>query len=122
MFTIGEVAERLGVSTSTIRYYDKEGLLPFVARSAGGIRKFKPEDLEWLRLIECLKATEMPIRDIKQFIDWYQEGDVTLEQRRDMFYQRKRAVEAQIDALQKVLHTIEHKCCFYDTAVQKKNG
>ena len=117
MFTIGQVSERFDLPVSTLRYYDKEGLLPFVDRSAGGARMFKESDFEWLRLIECLKSTGMPIRDIKQFIDWYMEGDTTLPQRRDMFYERRRAVEAQIEALQATLDMIDYKCWYYDTAV-----
>lgn len=116
--TIGQAAKKLGISASAIRYYDKEGLLPFMDRSSGGIRIFRQEDFEWLRLIECLKATDMPIRDIKQFIDWYQEGDASLKKRRDMFYARKRAVEAQIKALQGTLDAIDYKCWFYDKAVE----
>ena len=116
-YTIGEAAQRMHLSAPTLRYYDKEGLLPFVDRSAGGARMFKESDFEWLRLIECLKSTGMPIRDIKQFIDWYMEGDTTLPQRRDMFYERKRAVEAQIEMLQATLDMIDYKCWYYDTAV-----
>lgn len=77
-YSIGEAAQRMHLSAPTLRYYDKEGLLPFVDPSAGGARMFKESDFEWLRLIECLKSTGMPIRDIKQFIDWYMEGDTTL--------------------------------------------
>lgn len=116
-YSIGEAAQRMHLSAPTLRYYDKEGLLPFVDRSAGGARMFKESDFEWLRLIECLKSTGMPIRDIKQFIDWYMEGDTTLPQRRDMFYARKRAVEAQIEMLQATLDMIDYKCWYYDTAV-----
>ena len=116
-YTIGEAAQRMHLSAPTLRYYDQEGLLPFVDRSAGGARMFKESDFEWLRLIECLKSTGMPIRDIKQFIDWYMEGDTTLPQRRDMFYERRRAVEAQIEALQATLDMIDYKCWYYDTAV-----
>ena len=116
-YSIGEDAQRMHLSAPTLRYYDKEGLLPFVDRSAGGARMFKESDFEWLRLIECLKSTGMPIRDIKQFIDWYMEGDTTLPQRRDMFYERKRAVEAQIEMLQATLDMIDYKCWYYDTAV-----
>lgn len=54
-YTIGEMAKKMGVAPSTLRYYDKEGLLPFVERSGGGIRMFKGEDIEWLSIIECLK-------------------------------------------------------------------
>ncbi len=119
-YSIGEAAQRMHLSAPTLRYYDKEGLLPFVDRSAGGARMFKESDFEWLRLIECLKLTGMPIRDIKQFIDWYDwymEGDTTLPQRRDMFYERRRAVEAQIETLQATLDMIDYKCWYYDTAV-----
>lgn len=117
LYTIGEAAARMHVPASTLRYYDKEGLLPFVDRSAGGIRMFKEADFEWLQLIECLKATGMPIRDIRQFIDWFSQGDDTLEQRRDMFYERKRVVLEQIRALEKTLSTLTYKCWYYDTAV-----
>ena len=116
-YTVGEMAKRLDVPASTLRYYDKEGLLPIEDRSAGGARMFNESDFEWLRLIECLKSTGMPIRDIKQFIDWYMEGDTTLPQRRDMFYERRRAVEAQIETLQATLDMIDYKCWYYDTAV-----
>lgn len=117
VYTIRDAASRIGVAPSTLRYYDKEGLLPFVDRSRSGIRMFKESDLEWLQLIECLKATGMSIREIKKFIDMYAQGDTTLEPRRDMFYQRKQAVEEQMAALQKTLDFVTYKCWFYDTAV-----
>ena len=68
-YTVGEAAKQINVATSTLRYYDKEGLLPFVERSDGGIRLFKPEDISMLKTIECLKKTGMPIKEIKHFID-----------------------------------------------------
>lgn len=117
-YSIGQAAEMLGLSTPTLRYYDKEGLLPFVDRSQAGIRIFSQESLEWLQLIECLKATGMPIKDIKQFIDWYIEGDRTIEQRRAMFHERRRAVAEQIAALQQTLDFVDYKCRFYDAAAE----
>lgn len=69
LYTVGEMAKRLHVPPSTLRYYDKEGLLPFVERSGGGIRMFKDSDLEWLNIISCLKQAGMSIKDIKTFID-----------------------------------------------------
>ena len=83
-YTIGEMAKKMGVAPSTLRYYDKEGLLPFVERSGGGIRMFKGEDIEWLSIIECLKKTGMPIKEIKQFIDWCIEGDSTIDKRLEL--------------------------------------
>ncbi len=80
-YSIGQVAQMYGLAPSALRYYDKEGLLPFVERTEGGARLFKEEDLEWLTIIECLKNTGMPIKMIKQFIDWCLEGDPTIERR-----------------------------------------
>jgi DNA-binding transcriptional MerR regulator len=117
LYTIRDAAAHVGIAASTLRYYDKEGLLPFVERTSGGIRMFREADIEWLQLIECLKATGMSIKDIKKFIDLYTEGDSTLEPRRDMFYERKQAVEMQMEALQKTLDFIRYKCWFYDTSV-----
>lgn len=117
VYTIRDAARHIGIAASTLRYYDKEGLLPFVQRSSGGIRMFTDADMEWLQLIECLKETGMSIKQIKRFIDLYTEGDATLEPRRDMFYERKKAVEEQMLALQKTLDFICYKCWFYDTAV-----
>lgn len=117
LYTIRDAAAHVGIAASTLRYYDKEGLLPFVERTSGGIRMFREADIEWLQLIECLKATGMSIKDIKKFIDLYTEGDSTLEPRREMFYERKQAVEMQMEALQKTLDFIRYKCWFYDTSV-----
>ena len=62
VYTIGEMAKMLGVPASTLRYYDKEGLLPFVARSSGGIRQFRESDIEWLRVIGCMKKAAIRSR------------------------------------------------------------
>ena len=67
-YTVGQMAKMLGLAGSTLRYYDKEGLLPFVERSSGGIRMFREKDYEWLQIIECLKKAGMSIKDIKKYI------------------------------------------------------
>jgi hypothetical protein len=66
-YTVGQMAKMLGLAGSTLRYYDKEGLLPFVERSSGGIRMFREKDYEWLQIIECLKKAGMSIKDIKKY-------------------------------------------------------
>ena len=100
-YTISQAAERLGVTAYTLRYYDKEGLLPFVARSQGGARVFTDRDLENLRIISCLKASGMPIKDIREFLHWCALGDESLSQRYQMFLERKAAVEAQMEQLRR---------------------
>lgn len=107
----------MGVAPSTIRYYDKEGLLPFVGRLASGYRFFTEKDLATLRMIDCLKKTGMPIKKIRQFSEWLAQGDGTLPQRYEMFLDRRREVEAQIASLQEVLGIIQYKCWYYETAI-----
>ncbi len=80
-YSIGEAAKELNLTVYTLRYYDKEGLMPFIERTSTGTRVFKESDIEALRIIECLKSTGMPIKEIKAFIDWCSEGDSTLQQR-----------------------------------------
>ena len=67
MYTIGQVSERTGLPISTLRYYDKEGLFPHMERVSGA-RRFSERELEALRVIECLKASGLEIRDIRQFM------------------------------------------------------
>ncbi|MGG3468472.1 MerR family transcriptional regulator [Neobacillus pocheonensis] len=116
-YTISEVAEELNLTVYTLRYYDKEGLMPFVERTSNGTRRFKESDIAALKVIECLKSTGMPIKEIKNFFDWCSEGDSTLQQRYDMFLDRKAIVEAQIEELKKTLEVIDHKCSYYKTAL-----
>jgi len=116
-YTISEAAAKIGVSAHTLRFYDKEGLLPFVSRKASGVRLFREEDLEWLRTIEFLKATRMPIKEIKTFIAWCMQGDSTLQQRFDILRERRQIVEAEMAELQRTLNTIIYKCWFYQVAI-----
>ena len=67
-YSVGEMARRMGIPTSTLRYYDKEGLLPFVERTPGGIRVFGERDYEYLQLIECLKKNTSKVKNIKKYM------------------------------------------------------
>lgn len=116
-YKIKEAAEILNIPATTLRYYHKEGLLPFVQRRESGYRVFSEDDITMLKVIECLKKTGMSIKEIKQFTDWVQEGDASLKERYQMFLERRQIVEAQMDDLQKTLDLINHKCWYYETAI-----
>ena len=117
----GELAiiYKLHISISTLRYYDKEGLLPLVNRTAGNIRTFDETDIECLRMIECLKTTGMQLKDIKLFFEWCEIGDSTIEQRYQLFLNQKEKTEAQIALLQDALKRINYKCEYYRIAKEK---
>ena len=118
MYTIGQVSEMFSLPVSTLRYYDREGLLPGMERQSG-IRKFGEQQLEALRVIECLKASGLEIREIRQFMAWCAEGPSTYPQRRQLFETRKAAVEEEMRRLEKTLAMVRFKCWYYDTAIKE---
>ena len=115
-YTIGEMARLLNIAPSALRYYDKEGLLPFVKRSSGGIRIFDQQDYEWLQIIDCLKKTGMQLKDIRRFIQLAMQGDETIEARLDLFIKQREVVKKQMEDLQETLDTLNFKCWYYETA------
>lgn len=118
MYTIGEISNKFNLSISTIRYYDKEGLFPNVKRK-NGIRQFDDNDVESILIIECLKKSGMQIKEIKQFLDWCNIGDSTLNKRLNMFNTQKNKILFQIEELKKALNLIEYKCWYYQEAVKR---
>lgn len=118
-YTVGEMANILGIHPSTLRYYDKEGLLPFVERSSGGIRMFSEKDHEWLKVIECLKQSGLSIKEIKNFTDMTMQGDESsLAKRLALFQARRDAVKKQMKDMQKTLDLLEFKCWYYEQAIK----
>ena len=117
-YSIGEVAELLGLAPSTIRFYDNKGLLPNVERSEGGVRRFSEPDIDWLRMIEHLKMSGMTIAEISEFIALFQKGGETIEQRRALVHGRRDEILRQMAELQETLDFITYKCWYYDTAAE----
>ena len=115
-YSIGEMSSMLDIPVSTLRYYDKHGLLPFLKRTSGNIRVFSKQDITWLNMIECLKNTGMQLKEIKQFFQRCMEGDSTIEKRYEMFLERRAETEKQIALLEKTLDLINYKCKYYRKA------
>jgi len=119
-FTIKQVAERLGLTAYTLRYYEKEGLLPFVERDYKGNRIFNDQDIEWIMLICCLRATGMSIGEIKRYVELCKVGDKTIESRRQIILQHKYTVEQKIVQMNDCLARINKKLGCYDEFVKGK--
>lgn len=117
MYTIGQVSEMFELPVSTLRYYDKQGLFPGLARESG-IRRFSDAEIGALRVIECLKKSGLEIKDIRQFMNWCEEGPVTYPQRKELFEKQKEAVEAEIAHMNQVLDLLKFKCWYYEQAMQ----
>ena len=120
-YAIGEFSRKCGLTTHTLRFYEKEGLLPFVHRSAAGIRFFNDADMEWISIINCLKDTGMSVKEIKVFIDWCMAGDATIEKRYHFFLEHKKKVKEQLKNLQKNMEKIDYKISYYKNALKAQN-
>lgn len=120
MYTIGQVSEMFGLPISTLRYYDKEGLLPNLKRQSG-IRQFGESDLESLRVIECLKASGLEIAEIKHYFVLCAQGAASYPERKALFEMRKAAVEKELRELEQTLNMLKYKCWYYDTAIADGN-
>ncbi|RDU95350.1 MerR family transcriptional regulator [Trinickia dinghuensis] len=112
--TIGHMAEALGVSTHTLRYYEQAGLIRAVSRSGAGHRLYAPADIEWLRFVMRLKATGMPIARMQAFAALRAEGRSTAAERRALLLEHREAVKSELRQWQANLDAIEQKIGAYD--------
>lgn len=115
-FLIGDITKMYGISQDTLRYYDKAGLLPFVKKNNAGRREFTEDDLGYIEVIDCLKRSGIPVKEIAKFMDWCVEGDETLPQRYAFMIEQEAALEKKIYDLQTQLDFLRWKRWYYQTA------
>ncbi len=116
-YSIKEIADMMNVTTATIRYWDGEGLLPNVKRE-NGRRVFEDKDFKWLRVLNCMKNINMPIKKIKEYVELAVQGDTTLQSRYEMILEQKQFIQNQIHDLNKCLQEFEYKEWYYKTAIK----
>ncbi|MBB3128415.1 DNA-binding transcriptional MerR regulator [Paenibacillus rhizosphaerae] len=112
-FTIGQVAEKTGLPIHTIRYYEKEGILPFIKRNESGRRIFEYEDIQWINLLNCLRDTGMPIAQLKDYADLTLQGDPTGEKRLEILKKQKEKIEEQVNILKSHIELLNLKMEWY---------
>ena len=105
-YTVREVAEMLGLSSYTIRYYDNAGLIPCVDRSEGNIRLFSDYNVSWLKLIHCLRATGLSIRGVRHYIEMCQKGDSTIPERAELIFRQEKILRDQLRNLQEQMEVL----------------
>lgn len=116
-YSIKQIADMMQVSTATIRYYDEEGLLPNIKR-VNGRRIFEDEDFKWLRVLNCMKKINMPIKKIKEYVELAKQGDSTLQERYALVLEQKAIIKNQIEELNICLKEFEYKEWYYQTAIE----
>ncbi len=104
MYTVKEVADILGVSVHTVRYYDDQGLIPGTKRDSYNQRIFDDMELEWLFVSISLRDTGLPLKEIKRYIELYQQGDSTLQQRFEIMSKQREKTLEEIEKLEQRMH------------------
>ncbi|KQO18707.1 MerR family transcriptional regulator [Paenibacillus sp. Leaf72] len=113
-FSIKEASERLGCPAHTIRYYEKEGLLPFIKRDKHGNRLFEQDHLDWIRLMTCFRATGMKLSLLKQMVNLALDGDSTIPQRKAILNQYKEDLYKRQSELEEALDAVNNKLSIYE--------
>lgn len=113
--TIAEAAGQLGLSADTLRYYERDGLLlrP-VPRSTSGHRKYDEPDLRWITLVTCLRATGMPIRDVRRYAALVRAGEGNEEERLALLHAHRESVLRELAQVTAHLGAIDHKIGIYE--------
>ena len=117
-YTVGQVAKMIGVAPSTLRYYESVGLLRNLGRTDGGQRVFSDQDVETCRVIGCLKASGLSIKDIEAFMEMVEQGDASLGERLALFEARRAALAEEMAQMQAVMDVLDYKCWYYSRAVK----
>jgi len=117
---IAEVSEKYGLSADTLRYYEKVGLIPPVHRSDGGIRDYDELDLRRVDFIKCMRSAGLPIEVLIEYVGLVQQGDSTIEARKEILKDQREQVAARMEEMQKTLDLLDHKIEVYEKALLKK--
>ncbi|PGZ90676.1 MULTISPECIES: MerR family transcriptional regulator [unclassified Bacillus (in: firmicutes)] len=120
MYSIGEVAQMLGISTHTLRYYEKEQII-LPDRNENGERLYSESHIQWLRFVLKLKETQMPVNKIKEYAHLYTEGEHTSLARLDLLVEHKQSIEHQLKTLEDTNKMLEQKISFYKEVIRNKN-
>ena len=120
-YTVKEVAQIMKISAHTIRYYDNEGLIPFVSRTQSNTRMFSEYDLSWIRTVHCLRATNLSINDIKKYIDLCLKGNKTIPQRAKIIFNQEKNLKEYLKQLQEQMKVLQIKKKYYTDLLNNKS-
>ena len=118
MYTIKEVAEKMDVSEHTLRFWAKSGFFPFLTRNDNNVRMFSEHDLNWVRIVKCLRSVGTQPKDVKRYIDLCIIGDSTIKERYQIILDTKAKALEQMDELKKQLELLDYKENFYKNLIK----
>ncbi len=113
-YTVKEIADKMGLTTYAVRYYDNAGLIPEVERSSGNSRLFSDYNLAWLKIVHCLRSTGLPIAEVRRYIQMCSEGDSTIPERAALIAAQEKKLNAQLEELNRQMEILEYKKHYYE--------
>lgn len=117
--TIAEVAKKYDLSTDTLRYYERIGLVPPVTRMASGIRDYKEKDLNWVEFIKCMRGAMVSIESLVEYVSLFSQGTATQEARKAILTEEYEALLSRIEVMQKGADRLKYKIEYYDEIMKK---
>lgn len=114
---IAEVSERYSLSTDTLRYYERIGLLPPVNRAESGIRDYNDLDVRRVEFIKCMRSAGLPIDVLTEYISLVQQGDDTIPARKRILQEQRALLAARMAEMQKTLDVLDSKIAIYENTV-----
>lgn len=118
--TITEVSKKFDLSQDTLRYYERIGLIPSVNRNKSGIRDYTEEDCRWVEFIKCMRSAGLPIEALIEYVSLFQQGDETVEARKELLIEQRNQLEAKMEDMKKTLERLDYKISRYEQTVVKK--
>ena len=122
MYSAKEAAEMTGLSTATLMYYEKEQLLPPIARTSQKYRQYTDSDIEWIKMVQCLRRANVPIQSVKKYIALLTKGGKTINQRYDIVQDYITNIQEQMSHLQNALALARRKAAFYEKILQEPSN
>jgi DNA-binding transcriptional MerR regulator len=116
---IAEVSEKYGISSDTLRYYERIGLVPPVTRNGGGIRDYSELDIRRVEFVKCMRSAGLPVEVLIEYIGLVQLGDKTIEARKEILVEQRELLISRMEQMQKTLDILNHKIEVYEKAVLK---
>lgn len=114
---ITEVSEKFDIPQDTLRYYERIGLIPHVNRNKSGIREYTEEDCKWVEFIKCMRGAGLPIEVLIEYVGLFQQGDETIEARKELFIEQRKQLLARMEDMKKTLERLDYKILVYEQAI-----
>ena len=119
---ISEVSQQSGLSLDTLRYYERIGLLPPVSRSESGIRDYTELDVRRVEFVKCMRTAGLPLEVLIEYYRLVQQGDETVEARKQILLDQREQLEVKLEEIQKTLEILNHKIEVYDDILLRKEN